>query len=159
MRGSLIMTALLLAVVPGQAQAAKLCGWFVETAVGANGEHDVQLWLESDERITFDYEMTGKGFTRDDGSSSNYSPGGGSMALEPGTPNSPWTFGSVLVAGMHLDIVAEIHASKAKLFDDGPTPLLGKFVYQRAVTEKTEKPPAPGPHQCFEAKFPETDYR
>ncbi len=157
MRGTMLVTALLLAAIPAQANAAKLCGWFVEAATG-DSENDVEFWLESNERITFTYEMTGKGFTSDDGSSSNYSPGSGSFALEPGQPQKPWSFGSTLGAGMHIDIVGEIHASKAKLFDDGPTPLLGKFVYQRAVTESTEKPPAPGAHQCFEATFPETDY-
>ena len=82
-----------------------------------------------------------------------------SGALEPGQAQKPWSFGSTLGPGMHVDITGEIHASKRKLFDDAPLPLLGKFVYRRAVTESTEKPPAAaGAHQCFEATFPETDY-
>lgn len=158
MRGSLLMMALLYGGFPAQAHAAQLCGWFVETVSG-DSEHDVEFWLESNERITFNYEMTGKGFISDDGSSTNYSPGSGAFALEPGQAQKPWSFGSTLAPGMHVDITGEIHASKRKLFDDAPLPLLGKFVYRRAVTESTEKPPAAaGTHQCFEATFPETDY-
>ena len=159
MRGWLV-AALIAGASCGQANAAKLCGWFVET-VGADSEHDVEFWLQSDEHITFSYAMTGQGFTADDGSSRMYSPGSGTFSLEPGKAERAWSFGATLGAGMHIDIVGEIHASKAKLFDDddASTPLLGKFAYQRAVTETTEAPPAPASeHECFEAKFPVTDF-
>jgi hypothetical protein len=158
MRRPLLIAVLVTGLCPVPAQAARLCGWFVEK-IGEAGEHDVEFWLEADEHITFNYAMTGAGFTSDDGSSKMYSPGSGTFALDPGKPDKPWSFGATLGPGMHIDIVGEIHASKARLFDNEEvTPLLGKFSYQRAVTESSEKPPAAeSEHQCFEAKFPETD--
>ena len=144
----------LTAALAAPVHAANLCGWFVET-VDAHGQHNVALWLQSNERITFEYAMTGKGFYDGDGGAEDLHPSGSTYALEPGKAESVASSGSTVDPGMHIDFGAEIHASKRDIFDNADSPLLGKFAYQRTVTAGAEKPPAGAPHACFDAIFPD----
>jgi hypothetical protein len=150
-----ITAALIMAALPVPASAAHLCGWFVET-LAPDDVHNIEFWLQSDERISFFYQMSGKGFSSDDGSGSSYSPGSGTYSLDPGKPDKAWEYGTNLSPDSHIDIVAEIHEMPKDIFSDEPSPLITSFTYQRAITASTVKPGADAAkHQCIDAAFPE----
>jgi hypothetical protein len=151
---TLLAAAFLIAVLPAQAQAAKLCGWFVEK-VDANKDHNVELWLQSNEHVWLLYRIAGKGFYGGDSDVDVSSSSGTTFSVDPGEPESAWSAGTTLGAGGHIDIVVEIHAFPQDPSDDTEhPPLLGTFVYRRTVTANAEKPSMSSPHECFEATFP-----
>lgn len=152
----LLAAALVAALLPAQAHAAKLCGWFVET-VDAEQTHNVQLWLQSNEHVWFLYRIAGKGFYSGNSGVEDTSPGGTTFSVDPGPPKSGWSAGQTLGPGDHIDFVVEIRAWPRDLTDDTVrSPLLGQFVYRRTVSETAEKPSATSPHECFEATFPDS---
>lgn len=153
---TLFAAAFLIAALPVQAHAAKLCGWFVET-VDAEQTHTVQLWLQSDEHVWFLYRVAGKHFYSGDSGAEDDSPGGTTFSTDPGPAKSAWSQGQTLGPGDHIDFVIEIRAWPKDLTDDTVrSPLLGQFVYRRTVTESAEKPSVTSPHECFEATFPDS---
>jgi hypothetical protein len=152
----LLAAAFLIAALPAQAHAAKLCGWFVEK-VGADKDHNVELWLQSNEHVWFLYRIAGKGFYGGDGGVDVSSSGGTTFSTDPGEPKSAWSAGSTLGPGDHIDIVVEIHAFPHDPSDDTEQPpLLGTFAYRRTVTANAERPSTSSPRQCFEATFPDS---
>lgn len=145
---------LVAALLPAQAQAAKLCGWFAET-VDSDQTHNVQLWLQSDAHVWFLYRIAGKGFYSGDNGVEDNSPGGTTYSVDPGPPNSAWSEGQSAGPGDHIDIVVEIREWPKDLTDDTVrSPLLGQFVYRRTV-KAGEKRSMTSPHTCFEATFPD----
>jgi hypothetical protein len=154
-RGRTLLAAVLLfAALPAQSHAAKLCGWFVET-VDADKDHNVELWLQSDEHVWFLYRIAGKGFYGAHSSVEVSSADGTTFSVDPGPPKSAWSAGTTLGPGDHIDVVVEIHAFPHDLTDDTEKPpLLGQFVYRRTVAANAEKPSVSSPHACFEATFP-----
>jgi hypothetical protein len=148
-----IHAAVGLALVLGAAapaQATQICGWLKETNQ-PDDVHEFALWLKSDARVEFLYQIGGKGVVTPSGSS--HSPSSGTYSLDPGRPESPWHFGTNVEAPATIDIIVELHQKPADIFSDAPTPLLARFAFERSVPESERKaPPVLAKQQCATLK-------
>ena len=77
----------------GQAEARQVCAWLIETAK-PGGSHDLDVWMQSDTRIDFLYQIGGRGITGEGFRA--HSPGSGTFALDPGRPTKVWGFGATM---------------------------------------------------------------
>jgi hypothetical protein len=145
------VAAILLTVAfMGEARAAQLCAWIVETNE-ENDVHKLKLLLSTDKEVEFLYKIGGQGIV--DGSGHSHSPSSGTFFLRDGQTDSPWSFGATLTAPGKIDVTVEIHQKPADIFDEKPTPLLAKFTFQRAVPESEKKaPPVFAKKQCATVK-------
>lgn len=143
----IVAAAMLIAAgFAGEARAAQLCGWIVETRE-PNDVHLLKLFLSSDREIEFFYRLGGLGLV--DGSGHMHSPSKGTFLLHNGQTDSPWSFGGTLTAPGKIDVVVEIHQKPADIFDERPTPLLAKFTFKRGIPAgETRVPPVFARKQC-----------
>lgn len=118
------------------AQAAKLCGWMVETQ--EDDERKLKIFLSSDAEVDFLYKIGGKGIVYP-GNAGN-APNSGTFTLHPGQTDSPWSYGQTLEPPGSIDVNIEIHQTPADIFSDKPTPLLANFVFRRNVPANEKKP-------------------
>jgi len=94
------------------ANAAKLCGWMVES----EEEDDVRkltIFLSSDADVDFFYKIGGKGISYP-GNTGN-SPGSGTFTLHAGQTDSPWSYGQTLEPPGLIDVNIEIHQMPADM--------------------------------------------
>jgi len=135
----LVALGLLLFFCSAPAQAAQVCAWMKE-AIQTDNEHDFELWLEADARVDFLYRIGGKGV--ETASMTANSPSSATFSLDAGTPEKAWGYGSTLNPPGKIDFSVELHQKPTDIFSDEPTPLLARFVFQRAVPQGETKAPA-----------------
>jgi hypothetical protein len=137
-RNCLLATLACACLAATPARAVQVCGWLTETT-GKENLHEFELWLQSDGEAEGLYKMTGEGIVTEN--MRNYSPGSGTFFLHAGRPAKMWGFGSTLYPPGDIDIVAEVHAKPASIFDEVQTPPLGTFTFRRHVPEDETAPP------------------
>jgi hypothetical protein len=121
------------------AQAAKLCGWMIESEQ-PNDERMLKIYLSSDAEVDFLWKIGGKGISYPGNTGS--SNGSGSFTLHAGQTDSPWSYGQTLEPPGLIDVNIEIHQMPADIFSDKPTPLWANFVFRRNVPANEKNPPA-----------------
>jgi len=149
--GRAVAAAALLLVLAGMpARATQICGWIVEK-IEANEVHQLDLWLQADGDLEFLYKIGGEGILSE--GSRMHSPGRGTFLLHPGKADRPWGFGATLSPPGTIDIIADIRAKPADIFDETPTPLLASFTFHRAVPAGEKRaPPVFAKKQCATVK-------
>jgi hypothetical protein len=125
--------------VAGPAEAAKLCGWMIESEA-PNDVRNLKIYLSSDAEVDFLWKIGGKGISYPGNTGSSNS--SGSFTLHAGQTDSPWSYGQTLEPPGLIDVNIEIHQMPADIFSDKPTPLLANFVFRRNVPENEKKPSA-----------------
>ena len=133
-----IAALVLIVLLPMPAQAARICGWLVESNQ-SDDERMVDLWLQSDVDASFLYQIGGKGIVTTSGTSN--SPSSATYSLEAGKAEKPWGFGATLDPPGKIDITVELHQMPADIFSKAPTTLLAKFTFQRNILASEKKPP------------------
>ena len=146
MRAFPAVIAFLLALGAAQAaSAAQVCAWMKETTQENDVRH-LELWLQSDTRLDFTYEIGGDGLA--DVSGKSNSPSSGSFNLQPGQAETPWSFGATFNPPGRIDVTVTLHAPTPSIFDP-PGPVIAAFAFRRAVAEgEPTAPPTLAVKQC-----------
>jgi hypothetical protein len=121
----------------GSASAAQVCAWMKETTQENDVRH-LELWLQSDTRLNFTYEIGGDGLA--DASGHSNSPSSGSFNLQPGQAETPWSFGATFNPPGRIDVTVTLHAPTPSIFDP-PGPVIAAFIFRRDVGEGERAPP------------------
>lgn len=124
--------------VAGPASAAQVCAWMEETLQPDNVHH-LKLWLSSDREVSFLVEVSGDGIV--DGGGASNAPTSTSFSLEPGQPDSPWSYGANLNPPGHIDVSVILHAPTPSIFDP-PGPVIATFTFRRDAPASETAPPA-----------------
>jgi hypothetical protein len=128
----------------------QICAWIVETN-HADNLHQLDLWLQSDHELEFQYIIGGEGIVN--GSGKSHSPSSGSYVLNAGKAEKPWGFGSTVNAPAKIDITVEVRQKPVDIFSKVETPLLAKFLFRRDVPESEKSaPPIFAKKQCAPIK-------
>jgi hypothetical protein len=131
--------ALAMSLCASAARAAQVCGWMLEKT-DADNMHELEIWLDADQEISFFYKIGGQGLVDESGHAN--SPNSGTFVLHPGEPGRPWGFGMTLQPPGQVDVVIEIHQTPKDIFSDEETPLLTSFTFHRDVPADETQPPA-----------------
>ncbi len=137
-RALVVLCAVILgALPPGQARAAQVCAWIVET-VEDDGAHQFALNLSVDAPTSVAVRFQGPGFT-------SASMGGEIIPLAPGEAKDVDADGFDVSAGddLHFDVQLFDHPLASLDEMDHPTgKALATFVFQRKVGADEQAPPA-----------------
>lgn len=146
-----VLILLSLSMPCAEADATRLCAWMDES-----WEEDtlrLKLWLETDQRASFHYGVTGSGLS--DAHGRSHSPSSGTYVLEPGAADSPWGFAATIQPPGKIDIGVEIREFPKDIFDETPSPLIVAFAFERAIPDgEVQAPRSLAERQCKEVAIP-----
>lgn len=129
------------------AHGAQLCAWLVETPQ-PDHVRALDMWLQSDSRMDFQYAIDGKGLVSAAGESN--APAHGSYSLRPQAPVKVWHFASTFYPPGRIDLDLEIRKVPTDYFG-GPTTVLATFAFARRIpSAETAPSPDLAKKQCAE---------
>jgi hypothetical protein len=134
-----IVALAFLAAFTATARATTICAWMIESNQ-PDQVREVDIWLQSDQDISFVYQVGGKGIITDSGHMN--SPGSGTYSLKAGKAARPWGFGATLDSAGKIDISMDLHKTPSDATSFMLTPVIAHFAFQRDIPAGEKKPPA-----------------
>ena len=120
------------------AQATELCAWLNESNQPGH-MRVLDLWLQSDARMSFLYSISGKGIVS--GPNAAITPATGSYSLVPGMPVRLWHFDATLYPPGRIDVFLETRKVATDYYSTGLPPVLATYAFKRSIPESETTPP------------------